>query len=38
MASEGSTTWRGKLLETMKSYHDTIPERVYIYADGGGDR
>ena len=40
MASEGSTAWRGvtELGNTLKDYHDTIPERVYIFADGGGDR
>ena len=42
MASEGRAAWRGvaELLEKMTSYHDTVPERVYIYADGGrgGDR
>ena len=40
MASEGSTAWRGvtELGNTLKDHHDTIPERVYIYADGGGDR
>ena len=40
MASEGSNAWRGvtELGNTLKDHHDTIPERVYIYADGGGDR
>ena len=35
MESEGSMAWRGvaELLETMKSYHDIVPERVYIYDD-----
>ena len=40
MASEGSTAWRGVTEHgnTLKDHHDTMPERVYIYADEGGDR
>ena len=39
MASEGSTAWRGvtELGNTLKDHHDTIPERVHIYADEEGD-
>lgn len=41
MALQGSTAWRGgmeltKVLEDF--YADSIPGRLYLYADGGGDR
>ena len=41
MALQGSTAWRGgmeltKVLEDF--YADSIPVRLYLYADGGGDR
>ena len=36
----GTTAWRGvaELYEPLKGYYQTVPQRVYIYADGGGDR
>ena len=40
MISEGSTAWRGvtELVRVLESYYDVVPERLYMYADGGGDR
>ena len=37
---EGSTVRRGitELGSVLETYHNTVPESVYIYADGGGDR
>ena len=41
MVSQGSTAWRGitELGLTLEKHHKGVmPERVYCYADGGGDR
>ena len=41
MALQGSTAWRGvvELSKTLDStYRSHIPERLFLYADGGGDR
>ena len=40
MPSEGSTAWRGvtELKQVLQRYYTVIPERLYIYGDGGGDR
>ena len=40
MSSEGNTAWRGvtELKQVLQMYYTVIPERLYIYADGGGDR
>ena len=40
MTSEGSTAWRGvtELMQVVQNHHTTVPPRLYIYADGGGDR